>query len=189
MPAKNTKCTNIWNFLTPLDSMHLAIFLENFLLFFNSNLKTRQILRWFGFLVQRSVYRTKPIELQNLIWNLNSTGFGRFRLNRSGIPVMDRGDSAWPVGEKNPGGESWGSNGGAEEGRGGAAQLVGGGEIGRGGATGTPRVALLVNGARQGRKDETDKWGPWHTSARWRGAMLDETRMESARGVSDASPT
>jgi hypothetical protein len=35
MPAKNTKWANIWNLLTPLDSMHLAIFLENFLIFFN----------------------------------------------------------------------------------------------------------------------------------------------------------
>jgi hypothetical protein len=55
-------------------------------------LKTRQILHWFGFFVQRPVpnrtgpvyrsnrpvYRWEPFELRVLVWILNSTGFFRF---------------------------------------------------------------------------------------------------------------
>jgi hypothetical protein len=72
MPAKNTKCTNIWNFLTPLDSMHLAIFLEFFLIF-NSNLKTHQILYWFGFfgsttVTGRTDLYTEPNRLNYGFW-------------------------------------------------------------------------------------------------------------------------
>jgi hypothetical protein len=63
MPAKNTKCTNIWKILTPLDPTHLEIFLRIFLMFsnfFNSNLRTHQILHRTDFFVPGTV-PVKPV--------------------------------------------------------------------------------------------------------------------------------
>jgi hypothetical protein len=117
---KNTKCTNIWNVLTRFDSMRLAIFLENFLLFlkffiqiwkhvkFSTNsgffwLNDREPVgpdrytgragRYTGGSRLNHVFRFE-IRIYPV-----STGF---RPNRTGKPVPNHAGSVRPVGIKKP---------------------------------------------------------------------------------------
>jgi hypothetical protein len=94
MLAKNTKWANIWNLLTPLDSMHLAIFLENFLIFFQFlfqiwNTSNSPLIRFFvsttGFRSNRTSIPVVPVGIpiwtdwtRILNWDLNSSVFLRF---------------------------------------------------------------------------------------------------------------
>ena len=63
MPAKYTKWTNIWKFLTPLYSSQLEVFLGIFFIFFNLNLKF-----WWNRPVPELVRKPRLPEKKTLLW-------------------------------------------------------------------------------------------------------------------------